>query len=124
MKRLNKRGVWDNLSTMTVGIITFIVIAVVGALILTNFTTSFPKTQTGCPALYELNGTANCFLASNHSQPTVATQLVLDGNVSSSVTYGQTGVGNLVSWTPVIVVVAIGAVLIAMVVGYFVRKRT
>ena len=107
MRPMNKRGVWENLSSMAIGIITFVVIATVGALMLAQFKTSFPKTT---------------FDATNASGQGFNVS-VLDPNVSTAIGYGQAGVTGITSWIPVIIVVAIGAVLIALVAGYFVRRK-
>jgi len=130
----NRKGVFDNLQAIGMGIITFVVIAAVAALILGSFRTGLPTNtgSFGCAAGYTLKGTQSappastglwCEYATNASQPNGTVSAVLDYNVSSTVGYGQVGTSTIASWIPVIIVVAVGAVLIAMVAGFFMRKR-
>jgi hypothetical protein len=89
--RKNKRGVWENLSAMALGIVTFVVIGAVGALILANI----------------------------GSNSTVSA----DANATAVINYGKAGLNSLTSWIGVIVVVAVGAILIALIAGYFMQRR-
>jgi hypothetical protein len=82
----SKRGIWENLSTMGIGIVTFCTVAAVAALVLASFRSGVPKTQI---------------------DPTVSnvTPTLLDGNVSGTLGYGQAGASSIAGWIPVVIVV-------------------
>ena len=99
---------------MAVGIVILAVAAVIGAVVLQTMAGSV-----GCPALYELNTTANtCNEIANDS----SAELTLNTAGTSaiySVGYLGSSTGGLLTWLPVIIPAIIGIAII----GYFLVLR-
>ena len=104
---------FDNLSTLGYGIVTFAIILGVGSIVLYNFA----GTQ-ACATLYTWNSTANtCYETANVSNSGVAGT----GSSYTSVTYmlGQLGTTGLAGWTPAIIAFSVGMLFLG---AFFVGK--
>ena len=121
--KMNKRGVFDQLTQLAIGICMFAVIGVTMTLIVANTGANIPSTSKGCINGYHLNGTVNCLLTANTSQPAIATSLVPDTYATAFVGQTQAQLATLPGWLGVIIVVAIGALLISMVMMFRSKKE-
>lgn len=83
LKKFKKKGVFDQMGALAIGLVSLGIILIVVFLILSN-------------------------LASN-------TDVVADGNASAAVTTMQSAGEDIPGWAPIVVIVAIGALLIFMV---------
>ncbi len=102
---------FDNLSNLGYGLITFAIIIGVGVVILQKFTASI-----GCSTLYTFNesatmgGGAECYLTTN-SSATVAY------NTAGANTYylqSQLGSSGLAGWTPAIIALSVGMLFLGV----------
>ncbi len=86
MKKLGKRGVFDQLGALGIGIVTLVVILAVSFLILANVK-------------------ANATVAA-------------DGNATAAVNTLTNAAATIPGWVSIVVIVAIGGLLIALVAGF------
>jgi len=103
---------FDNLSNLGYGLVTFAIIIGVGSIVLYNFA----GTQ-ACPALYSWNSTANnCYEIANTSNTQANS-----GSSYTNVNYllGQMGTSGLAGWTPAIIAFSVGMLFLG---SFFVGK--
>ena len=112
---------FNELSGMTLGIIIFAVLAVVGTVVLSGL-----GSAVGCPSGYTLNtsfttGTGACYLTTNSSVTADAntqgtTSIYLRGQLGSSS-------GGLASYAPALIAVGVGAIFIGLLAGFMMQRR-
>jgi len=106
---------FNNLSNLGYGIITFAIIIGVGVVILQKFTGSV-----GCPAYYTFNesatmgGGAECYETTNSSNTTSYN----DAGSNMNYLQGQLGQSGLAGWTPAIIALSVGMLFL----GVFLTK--
>jgi len=102
---------------MTLGIVVFAVLAVVGTVILGGL-----NTATGCASLYTFNNSVGtCYENANASH-------IVDANTQGTTGYymmGQLGSssGGLASYAPALIAVGVGAIFIGLLAGFMMQRR-
>lgn len=111
MWRKKKKGSFDTLSAAALGLLVFIIVAAVGALVLSQFKTQSCKTNGDTYVNGECYSTYDASNASNN---------VIDHPTSYNMTTtGLNATHDLVGWAPIIVVVIAGIIIL----GYFGLQR-
>jgi len=103
---------FDNLTGLGYGIITFAIVIGVGSILLYNFGGSV-----GCASGFSFNGTAgNCYNITNNSHTES-----LAGTAYTNTNYllGQMGQSGLAGWTPAIIAFSVGMLFLG---AFFIRK--
>jgi hypothetical protein len=104
MFKRNKRGEWQVLASYAIGVLSFVVILAMGALILSGFYNTAPAVT------QPLNASG---------LPVVGAALTPEGNFSNVIAYGHNGLTSLGTWIGVLIVVMVGALLIGLIMKYY-----
>ena len=102
---------FNNLSSLGYGIITFAIIIGVGVIVLQRFTGSI-----GCPADYTFNesatmgGGAECYETANASN----TQSYNDAGATTYYLNSQLGQSGLAGWTPAVIALSVGMLFLGV----------
>lgn len=112
---------FNTLSAMTMGIVIFAVLAVVGTVILQGL-----GGAVGCPTGFTLNSTYTT--ATSACYNTTNTSLLTDANIAgTNAIYlkGQLGSssGGLASYAPALIAVGVGAIFIGLLAGFMTSRQ-
>ena len=105
---------FDNLTGLGYGIVTFAIVLGIGSILLYNFAGSV-----GCTAGYAWNSTENDCYATNPTNYSNTTAVSGSGYTNTNYMLGQLGSSGLAGWTPAIIAFSVGMLFLG---AFFIKK--